>query len=208
LAAHTAALVAATMAAPYLGQAPTLSTWLTFDSFLARFKTRWILSNNRMEVIAKITKMKQMGSVVDYNYDTGLNDMALIPYYRMGLKPAREKWEHLQSEGKCFHCKKEYEPGYMCQKKREAQKKWSEHDHSTNQVGELSNDQMIPRLKKEMVKLQKQVKANESNASRFKMVEEESDEDEPKKKATKLVKRKWPKKKVESDANDKDMDFQ
>jgi hypothetical protein len=40
----------------------------------------------------------------------------------------REKREHLQSEGKCFHCEKKYEPGHMCQKKKEAQKKWNERD--------------------------------------------------------------------------------
>jgi hypothetical protein len=71
------------------------SDWLTYDQFILRFRTRWILSNNGMEVIAKIARIKQTGSVADYNstfvtiaYDTGLGDSALIPYYRMGLKSA------------------------------------------------------------------------------------------------------------------------
>jgi hypothetical protein len=205
MATHMAAIAAATTSAPYTGQAPTPTDWLTYNEFLKRFKMRWISSNNGMEVITRITKMKQMGSVADYNsvfvttaYDTGLNDAALVPYYRMGLKPTvlrqilssetfkgmtisewvdkatmvddiyqismgnqrggttssklkkrrdnnmdintvkmtkgkgkgipREKREHLQSEGKCFHCEKKYEPGHMCQKKKEAQRKWNERD--------------------------------------------------------------------------------
>jgi hypothetical protein len=95
LAIHVTAVATATTSAPYTGQAPTLSEWLTFDAFLKRFKARWISSNNRMEAITKIAKVKQMGSVMDYNsafvtvaYNMGSNDTALIPYYRMGLKPA------------------------------------------------------------------------------------------------------------------------
>jgi hypothetical protein len=93
--AHNAAVAASTATGPYTGQAPDPSEWLTYANFLSRFRGRWISSNNGMEAIAKIARMKQTGSVADYNsafvtvaYDTGLNDSALIPYYRMGLKPA------------------------------------------------------------------------------------------------------------------------
>jgi hypothetical protein len=92
--AHNTVVAASTATSPYTGQAPDPSDWLTYGNFLARFRTRWILSNNGMEAITKIAKMKQTGSVADYNsvfvtvaYDTGLDDTALIPYYRMGLKP-------------------------------------------------------------------------------------------------------------------------
>jgi hypothetical protein len=87
---HNAVVVASTATSPYTGQAPIPSDWLTYNNFIT-----WISSNNGMEAITKIARMKQTGSVVDYNsmfvtiaYDTGLNDSALIPYYRMGLKPA------------------------------------------------------------------------------------------------------------------------
>jgi hypothetical protein len=93
--AHNTAVAASTATSPYTGQAPTPPDWLTYNQFILRFRTRWISSNNGMEVITKIARMKQMGSVVDYNsmfvtvaYDTGLGDSALILYYRMGLKPA------------------------------------------------------------------------------------------------------------------------
>jgi hypothetical protein len=93
--AHNAAVAASMATGPYTGQAPTPSDWLTYDQFISRFRTRWISSNNGMEAITKITRMKQTGSVADYNsvfvtvaYNTGLGDSALIPYYRMGLKPA------------------------------------------------------------------------------------------------------------------------
>jgi hypothetical protein len=92
---HNAVVAASMATGPYIGQAPDLSDWLTYNQFLSRFRTRWILSNNGMEAITKIARMKQTGSVVDYNsvfvtiaYNTGLNDSVLIPYYRMGLKPA------------------------------------------------------------------------------------------------------------------------
>jgi hypothetical protein len=83
LATHATAVAMATMTVPFTGQAPTPSEWLTFDAFLERFKARWISSNNGMEAIIKIAKMKQTGSVADYNsvlvtvaYNTSLNDTA------------------------------------------------------------------------------------------------------------------------------------
>jgi hypothetical protein len=84
--AHNDAVAASTATGPYTGQAPVPSTGLTYDNFIARFRTRWISSNNGMEVISKIARIKQTGSVADYNsvfvtvaYDTGLQDNALIP---------------------------------------------------------------------------------------------------------------------------------
>jgi hypothetical protein len=279
VAAHNAAVAALTATGPYTRQAPDLSDWLTYDNFLVRFRTRWILSNNGMEAITK-----QMGSVADYNsafvtiaYDTGLNDTALIPYYRMGLKPAvlmrilssetfkgntitnwvdkatamddiwhiamgnkgggssfskntkkkrdddmdvdmvkttkgkgkgisKDKRERLRSEGKCFQCEKKYEPGHMCQKKKEAQKAYNNRDRPIRSVENSNSDQLVTKLQEELATLQKQIKANKIDADRFKTVKE-SEEDMPKKKPTKLVKRKWPKKKVESSDVDDESDF-
>jgi hypothetical protein len=56
-----------------------------------------------------------------------------------------------------------------------------------------------------LARLQKQVKANDTDANRFETVKE-SEEDMPKKKATKVVKRKWLKKKVESDDANEELD--
>jgi hypothetical protein len=56
------------------------------------------------------------------------------------------------------------------------------------------------------VTIQKQIKANETDTDRFETVKE-SEEDTLKKKPTKSVKRKWLKKKVESDEADDESDF-
>jgi hypothetical protein len=282
--AHNAAVAATTATGPYTGQAPTPSDWLTYDNFIVRFRTRWILSNNGMEAITKIARMKQTGSVTDYNsafvtvaYNTGLNNNTLIPYYRMGLKSAmlmrilssemfvgnmiqqwidkatavddiwhiamgnkagggnnsskqrkrrdnnmdvdtvkttkgkgkgkgisKDKRDRLRSEGRCFQCEGKYEPGHMCQKKKEARKAYNDGDKPTRSVGSSNNDQLVAKLQRELATIQKQIKANETDADRFETVEE-SEEDAPKKKPTKSVKRKWPKKKVESsDVDDED----
>jgi hypothetical protein len=60
---HNAAVVATTATGPYTGQAPIPSDWLTYKQFIKRFRARWISSNNEMEAIAKIAKIKQTGSV-------------------------------------------------------------------------------------------------------------------------------------------------
>jgi hypothetical protein len=283
--AHNAAVAASTATGPYTGQAPIPSTKLSYTEFIGRFRTRWISSNNGMEAISKIAKIKQTGSVVDYNsvfvtvaYDTGLEDSALIPYYRMGLKPAvlmrilssetfvgdemqqwidkamaveeiwqiamgnrtakesssfkqrkrrnddmdidtvkttkgkgkgisKEKRDRLRSEGRCFQCEGRYEPGHMCSKKKEARKAYNDGDKSTRSVGTSNNDQLVAKLQRELATLQKRIKANETDADRFETVEE-SEEDKPKKKPTKSVERKWPKKKAaSSDEADDESDF-
>jgi hypothetical protein len=95
----------------------------------------------------------------------------------------------------------------MCSKKEEAQKTYNEHDQSTKSVGSSSNNQLVTKLQKELATIQKQIKANETNADRFETVEE-SEEDKPKKQLTKSVKRKWLKKKVVSlDEADDESDF-
>jgi hypothetical protein len=53
MATHVAAVTVATTSAPYTGQAPDPSEWLTYDNFLTRFKMRWISSNNGIVMIAQ-----------------------------------------------------------------------------------------------------------------------------------------------------------
>jgi hypothetical protein len=257
---------------------------LSYDKFFGRFRTRWISSNNGMEAITKIARIRHMGSVADYNstfvaiaYDTGLGDNTLIPYYRMGLKPAvlmrilssetfvgdklqqwidkatavdkiwhiamgnkmgngsskqkkrrdddmdvnmvrttkgkgkgkgisKNKRERLRNEGKCFQCEGKYEPRHMCSKKKEARKAYNDGDKPTRLVGSSNNDQLVVKLQRELATLQKQIKANETDTDRFETVEE-SEEDVPKKRPTKSVKKKWPKKKMETSDADNESGF-
>jgi hypothetical protein len=121
----------------------------------------------------------------------------------------REKRECLRNEGKCFQCEEKYEPGHMCKKKREAQRTYNNRDKLTRSIESSNNNQLVAKLQKELANLQKRVKANNTDANRFETVEE-SEEDMPRKKATKAVKRKWLKKKapsVESDDADGKSDF-
>jgi hypothetical protein len=120
---------------------------------------------------------------------------------------SKDKRERLRSEGKCFQCEAKYEPGHMCSKKKEARKAYNDRDRPTRSVENSNNDQLVAKLQRELATLQKQIKANETDADRFETVEE-SEEDTPKKKPTKSVKRKWPKKKVvSSDDADDESDF-
>jgi hypothetical protein len=115
---------------------------------------------------------------------------------------SRDKREHLRSKGRCFQCEGKYEPGHMCQKKKEGRRAYNDGDKLTRSVGSSNNNQLVAKLQRELATLQKQIKANETDTDRFETVEE-SKEDTLKKKPTKSVKRKWPKKKVEtSDVDD------
>jgi hypothetical protein len=67
----------------------------------------------------------------------------------------KDKRDRLQSEGKCFHCEKKYEPGHMCPKKKEAQKTYNKRNRPTRSIRNSNNDQLVAKLQKELATLQK-----------------------------------------------------
>jgi hypothetical protein len=108
---------------------PVLMRILSSETFVGMMIGQWV---NKAMVVDNIWQIsignKGGGSNFSKNKKRKDDDMDIDTVKMTKGKGKGISWskqEQLQSEGKCFHCKKKYEPGHMCQSKKEAQKKWS-----------------------------------------------------------------------------------